>query len=364
MLCFFSRIYFLIDNLEKLFSSPLLTWFDQYGRKDLPWQSPKDPYRIWVSEIMLQQTQVQTVIPYFNRFIDVFPTIEHLAQAEEDTVLSLWSGLGYYSRARNLHKTAQLVCKQYSGVMPEKIEQLIELPGIGPSTAAAILSQAYNLPTAILDGNVKRVLTRFFRVEGWPEQASIKKSLWKHANDCMPKQRCADYTQAIMDLGAICCTLKNPQCHACPVQLNCQAKKYQEQTLYPTKKPPKKLPIQYQQFLILRTNQQLIYLEKRPPVGLWGGLWCLPSITQERCPLNYIKEQYQVDSKETKLLTSLTHRFSHFQLEIDAIIIEIKQLKQNSSENQGKWFSYEKLSEVGLAKPTTLILKKLFLEKS
>ncbi len=350
------------NKLEEYFSSPLLKWFAQYGRKNLPWQSPKDPYRIWISEIMLQQTQVTTVIPYFNRFIEQFPTIHHLAEANDDKVLALWSGLGYYSRARNLHKTAQLITQNYLGLMPQTLEQLTELPGIGQSTAAAILAQAYNLPTAILDGNVKRVLTRFFRIAGWPEQASIKKKLWSLAEECMPKQHCADYTQAIMDLGATCCTLKKPQCTLCPLQTHCLAKKHNEQHLYPTKKLKKPLPIQHQQFLILCNKHDRIYLEKRPPIGLWGGLWCLPNIDKNICPLTYIEKHYQLESNEKKYLTSLTHRFSHFQLEIDAILIEVKESsKQNIAEAKGQWFSQEELSEIGLAKPTTHILKQLFL---
>ncbi|MGL6030185.1 MAG: A/G-specific adenine glycosylase, partial [Legionella sp.] len=190
--------------LEDQFSLPLLAWYDIHGRKDLPWQLPREPYPVWISEIMLQQTQVQTVIPYFNRFMARFPTVAALAEANEDDVLSLWSGLGYYSRARNIHRTAKLIHDNYTGCFPTDLPRLIELPGIGPSTAAAILSQAHNLPTAILDGNVKRVLARFFLVDGPTEQAAVKKKLWELADACMHQERCADYTQAIMDLGATC----------------------------------------------------------------------------------------------------------------------------------------------------------------
>jgi A/G-specific adenine glycosylase len=312
---------------------------------------------------MLQQTQVQTVIPYFNRFMEQFPSVHDLAQAEEDKVLASWSGLGYYSRARNLHKTAKIISNDFSGIMPKDIACLMDLPGIGPSTAAAILSQAYNLPTAILDGNVKRVLTRFFRIEGWPEQSAIKKKLWELADECMPQQRCADYTQAIMDLGATCCTLRKPQCTLCPVQTHCQALKHNEQHLYPTKKIKKPIPIKHQQFLVLLNEDEMIFLEKRPPVGLWGGLWCLPSIDKECCPLSYVKEQYHLEAKESKHLTSLTHRFSHFQLEIEAIVIEAQVSNQEISETSGQWFNQDKLLNVGLAKPTNYILNQLFISK-
>lgn len=230
------------NSLNQLFSQLLLDWYDLHGRKDLPWQLPRSPYRVWVSEIMLQQTQVQTVIPYFNRFIEHFPDIFLLANAEEDEVLSLWSGLGYYSRARNLHNTAKIISDQYNGVFPEDLNILVQLPGIGPSTAAAILSQAFNKPAAILDGNVKRVLSRFFLIEGWPEQAQVKKKLWGLASSCMPNERCADYTQAIMDLGATCCTNKNPQCLRCPVKNHCLAFHNKKQHLYPTKKNKETAP--------------------------------------------------------------------------------------------------------------------------
>jgi A/G-specific adenine glycosylase len=348
--------------LTDQFNLPLLAWYDVHGRKDLPWQSPREPYRVWISEIMLQQTQVQTVIPYFERFIQVFPTIHELAQAEEDKVLSLWSGLGYYSRARNIHRTAKIISHQYQGFFPLELPLLIDLPGIGPSTAAAILSQAFNMPTAILDGNVKRVLTRFFRIAGFTEQALVKKTLWDLAHCCMPKQRCADYTQAIMDLGATCCTTKNPNCFNCPLQENCQAFKYKEQTLYPTKKIKKPVPQLQQQFLVLYDERGMIYLEKRPPTGLWGGLWCLPGIDHAICPLTYIKSQYALEGETPQQLIMFKHRFSHFHLEIKALSIKIQSLGDQVAETPGQWVKQEKLSSLGLAKPTSLILSHLYEE--
>ncbi len=357
LFCFINHWIFVVTHLllEK-FSQPLLNWYDQHGRKNLPWQVPRTPYRVWISEMMLQQTQVQTVIPYFNRFMEQLPSLAHLAQAEEDIVLSLWSGLGYYSRARNLHKTAQLIHNTYAGIMPQNLNQLIDLPGIGPSTAAAILSQAYNLRTAILDGNVKRVLTRFFRIEGWTEQAQIKKMLWQLADECMPSERCAEYTQAIMDLGATCCTLKKPNCQNCPLQPHCQAFKYSEQLLYPTKKIKKPIPVQQQQFLVLYHADKRIYLEKRPPVGLWGGLWCLPSIDKHACPVSYIKEHLHLSGDNPTILTSFKHRFSHFHLEIDALKINVEFDKNQIHECTGQWFTKEELTQVGIAKPTAYIL--------
>lgn len=346
-------------NLHQQFSRPLLKWFDLHGRKDLPWQSPREPYRVWVSEIMLQQTQVQTVIAYFNRFMQRFPTITDLAKASEDEVLSLWSGLGYYSRARNLHYTAKIIVEQYQNVFPQELNLLMDLPGIGPSTAAAILSQAFNLPTAILDGNVKRVLARFFIIKGWPEQAQVKKILWELAHSCMPQERCADYTQAIMDLGATCCTSKNPDCLNCPLQKNCLAFENKEQLLYPTKKIKKPVPILHQQLLVLCNDQGLIYLEKRPPTGLWGGLWCLPSIDMDECPLNFIQLNYALNGAPPKQLIAFKHRFSHFHLEINAISIQTRTISNQIAESHGQWFAKDQLTSIGLAKPTSLILSHL-----
>ncbi|HAU1190745.1 TPA: A/G-specific adenine glycosylase [Legionella pneumophila] len=347
------------NSLNQPFSQLLLDWYDQHGRKDLPWQLPRSPYRVWVSEIMLQQTQVQTVIPYFNRFIGHFPDIFLLANAEEDAVLSLWSGLGYYSRARNLHNTAKIIRDRYNGVFPEDLDILVQLPGIGPSTAAAILSQAFNKPAAILDGNVKRVLSRFFLIEGWPEQAQVKKKLWELASSCMPNQRCADYTQAIMDLGATCCTNKNPQCLRCPVKSHCLAFQNKKQHLYPTKKIKKQRPTLSQQFLVLHNEQNQVYLEKRPPTGLWGGLWCLPSIDNQACPIQHIQFIYRLQGENPKLITRFKHSFSHFHLEITALSIKIQPTNNFVSESTGQWFTKETLPTLGLAKPTTLILSKL-----
>lgn len=341
------------------FSEPLLAWYDINGRKNLPWQTPREPYRVWVSEIMLQQTQVQTVIAYFNRFIDHLPTIHDLANANEDEVLSLWSGLGYYSRARNLHETAKIISNEHHGQFPQSLEDLIKLPGIGPSTAAAILAQAFNQATAILDGNVKRVLARVFQINGWPEQAEVKKKLWDLANSCMPQERCADYTQAIMDLGATCCTTKNPNCSNCPLKSMCLAFKNNEQYLYPTKKIKKPVPTHQQQLLVLSNEQDHIYLEKRPPTGLWGGLWCFPSIDVDDCPLNFIKIKYALKGATPELVVAFKHRFSHFHLEINALSIRTQEMGTSAGEVTGKWFAKNDLGALGLARPTSLIIDKL-----
>lgn len=346
--------------MHEQFSNPLLTWFDCHGRKDLPWQHPRSAYRVWISEIMLQQTQVKTVIPYFNRFMESFPDIWHLAQAPEDKILAHWSGLGYYSRARNLSKTAKIICEQYRGEFPTELTQLISLPGVGPSTAAAIVSQAFNKQAAILDGNVKRVLCRYFLVEGWPEQSAIKKHLWQLATQCMPAQRCADYTQAIMDLGATCCTTRHPDCSNCPLQKTCLANLHNKVAQYPYKKLRKVLPTKQQQFLLLHTADNRIYLEKRPPIGLWGGLWCVPSIEMTDCPTEHIEKNYALKSLQTHELLNIKHSFSHFHLHIKAIAVQVA-ASNLIAECPGKWFKTTEVDQLGLAKPVSNMISH-FLE--
>jgi A/G-specific adenine glycosylase len=341
---------------QRNFSLPLLQWFELYGRHDLPWQHPRNAYRVWVSEIMLQQTQVKTVIPYFNRFLASFPDVKTLALAAEDEVLAHWSGLGYYSRARNLRKTAAIIHADFKDEFPSNLEQLIRLPGIGPSTAAAIASLAFNQPTAILDGNVKRVLSRYFLVSGEPKHATVHQKLWQLANECMPQQCCAEYTQAIMDLGATCCTLKNPNCMACPLQTTCIAKKEDVVALYPNKNPKKSLPTKQQQFLLLHTKDHLIYLEKRPPTGLWGGLWCLPSIEMNECANTFIAQTYKLQTDNVKELMTMNHSFSHFHLQIKALSIQTKPATDAIAESPGRWFALNEINSVGLAKPVSTII--------
>lgn len=350
-----------INSLQEKFSQPLLDWFDRFGRKNLPWQNPRTPYRVWVSEIMLQQTQVKTVLPYFNRFMDKFPDIWHLAKAPEDEILSHWSGLGYYSRARNLIKTAKIICEKYQGIFPQDLQTLMALPGIGASTAAAIASQAFDLATPILDGNVKRVLSRYFMVEGSPELSKVKNYLWQLAQKCMPVQRCADYTQAIMDLGATCCTSKKPACQTCPLQHNCLAFIKSKVEEYPFKKIKKNRPVQEKTFLLLHNVEGAIYLEKRPPTGLWGGLWCMPIIEPQISAEDYIKKTYYFDTLETRQLMSLKHTFSHFQLHITALALCTVPIENKVNESFGKWIPVQELNQLGLATPTMTIIKH-FLE--
>jgi A/G-specific adenine glycosylase len=274
------------------FSDKLLTWHDTHGRKDLPWQKHSTAYRVWISEIMLQQTQVATVIPYYDRFMDRFPDLISLANAELDDVLHLWSGLGYYARARNLHKAAKSVRDDHGGVFPMEFEEVTALPGIGRSTAAAILALADNQHHAILDGNVKRVLTRYYMVEGWPGAPSVIQALWSLAEKLTPAQRVAQYTQAIMDLGATLCTRSRPACAICPLTADCQAHAANRQAEFPHRRPKKKLPVRETTFVMMCDQAGQVMLERRPPSGIWGGLWGFPECPDDANLDQWCSEQY------------------------------------------------------------------------
>lgn len=339
------------------FSADLLDWYDKHGRKDLPWQQPRSAYRVWISEIMLQQTQVKTVIPYFNRFMARFPDLATLAAASEDEVLSHWSGLGYYSRARYLQQTANIIVQTFNGIFPSDVAALEKLPGIGPSTAAAIASIAFEKSEAILDGNVIRVLARYFKVAGSPTLSAVKKELWRLAKSCMPLHRCADYTQAIMDLGATCCTLKNPTCEICPLQKTCLAQQERCVNEYPYKKPKKSIPTKQEQFLLLHNESGAIYLEKRPSAGLWGGLWCLPSIEMNVCAITFVEKKYPVRIDTLVSLETIKHSFSHFHLHIKPLSIGVNYLSQlTCPEPSGKWVKPSALHTLGLAKPISQVI--------
>ena len=334
--------------LPSEFQQRILTWFDQHGRKDLPWQQDITPYRVWLSETMLQQTQVATVIPYYNRFIETFPDIESLAQAPLDRVLQLWAGLGYYARARNLHKTAQLVAE--SG--------LINLPGIGLSTAGAILSIAFNNSQPILDGNVKRVLTRFYAVAGWPGSSSVNKQLWQLSAELTPRLRTADYTQAIMDLGATLCTRSKPACGACPLNSHCLALTSDNVAAFPNPKPAKTLPVKQLVFLVLTNNQDRILLEKRPPVGIWGGLWSLPEFNSIASAAEWcINKHIPIISKNT--LPVRRHTFSHYHLDFTPLLVRTENPINFVMEGkQSVWYKAEQMDDLGLAAPIKLLLQQ------
>lgn len=326
------------------FSQKLLHWFDHHGRHDLPWQHPRSLYRVWVSEVMLQQTQVTTVIPYFEKFMQRFPDVQALADAPQDEVLAHWAGLGYYARARNLHKAAQHIRDQHGGRFPEDFEQVMDLPGIGRSTAGAILSQALDQPHAILDGNVKRVLARFAAIEGWPGQPAVAERLWQVAKSLLPALRCADYTQAMMDLGATLCTRTKPRCQQCPLADGCAALAQGRVAELPASKPSKARP-RRQVVMLVQLRGDEILLQKRPPSGIWGGLWSLPEVAPDEAPSG---ERWPV----------LVHQFSHFELEITPLLVKEQSVAGVMEADGQLWYKWRNLQEVGLPAPVRKILNQ------
>lgn len=312
------------------FAERVLTWFDQHGRTHLPWQQDRTAYRVWISEIMLQQTQVATVIPYYQKFMASFPTVQALANASEDEVLAHWAGLGYYSRARNLHKAAKSVISDFKGEMPHSLEAMMQLPGIGRSTAAAILSLSHDQKQAILDGNVKRVLSRYHAVAGWPGKSAVLKQLWELAEQHVPDSRNADYTQVMMDLGATLCTRSQPACEKCPLREDCQAFAAGNPTDYPGKKPKKTIPTKQAVLLLVTHKKGSILIEKRPPTGIWGGLWSLPQFDDEADARDWLQQQFTQTAIDFEHYATITHTFSHFHLQA-----EIYKVQLNTNDKTG-----------------------------
>ncbi|WP_198243222.1 A/G-specific adenine glycosylase [methane-oxidizing endosymbiont of Gigantopelta aegis] len=345
-----------MDN--KTFHRQIFDWFDRHGRKDLPWQHPISAYRVWISEIMLQQTQVATVIPYYQKFMHAFPDIKTLAQASLDDVLTHWAGLGYYARARNLHKAARVIQHQYNGVFPQAFEHVVALPGIGRSTAGAILSIAFGQPHAILDGNVKRVLSRFYGIYGWPGDSKVSKELWQISERLTPQQRTADYTQAMMDMGATVCTRRKPVCSVCPLQPDCYAFHHQETEKLPSTRPRKALPVKQSVFLCLKNNQNQILLQQRPPVGIWGGLWSLPEF-DDFSSLEYWCQLHCNDFSIIEQLPDKRHTFSHYHLDYSTVIVKEKNPKNFVMEQDNAvWYKNDAIHSLGLPAPIKRILQE------
>ncbi|MGY3039559.1 A/G-specific adenine glycosylase [Rhodanobacter sp. TND4EL1] len=345
------------------FAQRLLRWFDQHGRKDLPWQQTRadgrrDAYRVWLSEVMLQQTQVATVVGYFERFVGALPALPALAAAEEDTVLALWSGLGYYRRARFLHRAAQLCVEQHGGELPQDFTELVALPGIGRSTAGAILAQAHGLRFAILDGNVKRVLTRYHGIHGHPGESAVERQLWQHAEQHTPARRVADYTQAIMDLGATVCTRTRPRCEACPLASDCVARRDDLTAQIPGRKPRKTVPTRATMMLILRDAKRRVLLEKRGPQGVWSGLWSLPEAHDPDDAWRVARQHARVD--DAQALAPFTHVFSHYRLNIEPLLFERATPARGIADNpQSRWCSIDELDALGLPAPVRTLLQSL-----
>ena len=339
------------------FATALLAWYDRCGRHDLPWQTDRSAYRVWVSEVMLQQTQVATVIPYFERFMARFPGVGDLADAPEDEVLHLWSGLGYYARARTLHRAARVVRDRHGGVFPRDFEAVADLPGIGRSTAGAILALSRGERHAILDGNVRRVLARFHAVEGWPGQAGVERRLWELAEEHTPGRRVADYTQAIMDLGATVCRRARPACGECPLAAECRALALGAVARFPAPRPRRQRPLRRTRMLLLADPEGAILLEKRSAPGVWGGLWCPPEIDAAD-PAVWARDVLGLEILDPVAGEALRHAFTHFELEITPVRARLPAGPDARLMEAGRWVWYNPRSpaRLGLAAVVTRLL--------
>lgn len=339
------------------FSRQVLDWYDKYGRKTLPWQQEKTPYKVWLSEVMLQQTQVATVIPYFERFMARFPTVTSLAHAPQDEVLHLWTGLGYYARARNLHKAAQKIAHEHGGVFPETFEEVAALPGVGRSTAGAVLSLALGKHFPILDGNVKRVLARCYAVSGWPGKKEVEKRLWEISEQVTPAQGVERFNQAMMDLGALVCTRSKPKCTLCPLSNGCVSYANESWASYPGKKPKVTLPQRTGYMLMMQEGSE-VFLAKRPAVGLWGGLFCFPQFSTLP-ELHSWLTQHGLPADQVKQLTAFRHTFSHFHLDIVPMWLSVSLSGGCMDEGAGLWYNLAQPPAVGLAAPVERLLQQL-----
>ena len=345
-------------SLTSQYAKHLLSWFDISGRHDLPWQHPRTPYRVWLSEIMLQQTQVRVVIPYFERFITALPDLRALAAAPQDDVMALWSGLGYYARARNLHAAAKRCVELHDGQLPRDIEALIALPGIGRSTAAAILSQAWGDPHAILDGNVKRVLARVFGIEGWPGTPANEKTLWAIAESLLPAERLADYTQAQMDFGATLCTRHDPACVLCPLQHDCAALRDGRVAELPTPKPGKPLPQRSAVMLLIRDSEGRVLLQRRPPTGIWASLWSLPEAADHDRARTWFQHHVDADYDDGSALDAIHHAFTHYRLLMHPLAWRDIALRDRIHDNDAlRWVARESFAALGIPAPIRSLLQ-------
>ncbi|MBK5971080.1 MULTISPECIES: A/G-specific adenine glycosylase [Thiorhodovibrio] len=357
--------------LPDAFAATVLDWFAQHGRKDLPWQREPTPYRVWVSEIMLQQTQVAVVIPYFECFIARFPTLHALARADLDDVLRHWAGLGYYARARNLHHAAREIEKRHGGEFPQQLDSLMALPGIGRSTAGAVLSLAGGQAHAILDGNVKRVLARCFAVSGWPGQSAVQHRLWVLADELLAAAvglgprgdwpGAAAYNQGMMDIGATLCTRGAPRCTCCPLSRQCLALASDQVRCYPKPKPKRSLPRRATRWLLVQDAQGNILLERRPASGIWGGLWTLPEAAMDEDFTSWCERHLGAQATAVEKLADRRHTFSHFALDIHPVRLRFPGLSDRVADDDSRvWLSLEAATKMAVPAP----LKRLLLELS
>jgi len=346
------------------FAEQALDWYDIAGRKDLPWHRERTPYRVWLSEVMLQQTQVTTVIPYFERFTAHFPDVGSLARASLDHVLALWTGLGYYARARNLHAAANRIVTGHGGELPRDLESLLSLPGIGRSTAGAILASAYGIRATILDGNVKRLLARFHAVPGHPGATATAQALWQHAETHTPETRVADYTQAVMDLGALVCRRSRPDCSTCPLAERCAARLVDRVMEFPAPRPKRPMPVRCARMFLLTDPLGRCLLERRPPSGLWGGLWTPLERDLETTLDNVLLELgLRLDDEATPPLQPVSrfrHTFTHFHLDIDAVRARLPSTPVAAADHgRYRWWSPRDNEPLGLAAPTVRLLMEI-----
>ena len=344
------------------FADRLLAWFDLSGRKNLPWQSTPTPYRVWISEIMLQQTQVATVIPYYERFMQRFPTVQSLADAPADEVLHLWTGLGYYARARNLHACAKLLVRDHGADFPRALMDVEALPGIGRSTASAILALSRGEGHAILDGNVKRVLSRRYGIEGDPTSQATLRKMWAQAVQCTPTVRVADYTQAIMDLGATVCTRSRPACTVCPMSLDCIAVRSGRQAELPGAKRPRVRKSREATLLLAQVNfntGQSILLERRPESGIWGGLWSPPQFESREAALEWCRREIGEPADVPEMLTPIDHAFTHFDLRLRPLRVHCRVLNGVRDAQGRLWYTLRSPPRVGLPQPIKALFERI-----
>ncbi len=343
------------------FSAALIAWYRREGRHDLPWQREPTLYRVWISEVMLQQTRVGTVLPYFERFIARFPEVPELAAARLDEVLHLWSGLGYYARARNLHRAARRIVERHGGRFPETYEEVVALPGIGRSTAGAILALSLGQRHPILDGNVRRVLCRCHAVEGWPGSAAVQRRLWELAEAHTPEREVAAYTQAIMDLGATVCTRGRPDCGSCPLTGSCIAFRRREQKKYPQPRPARELPTRKQRYALIRNPESgELLLERRPPAGIWGGLCCFPELPARAEPRRWCREKLGLEVRVLEPRPGPSHTFTHFYLQMQLQPMELTGQGGRVMESEGLlWYKEGGRETVGIPAPIRRIIRQL-----
>ena len=344
---------------RSLLAPALLDWHARQGRHDLPWQRDRTPYRVWVSEIMLQQTQVATVIPYYHRFMQRFPTVRELADAPVDEVLHLWAGLGYYARARNLHRAAVRVRDEFNGEFPGSFAEVESLPGIGRSTAGAILALSRGERFPILDGNVKRVLSRYFGVKGDPSQSAVTERLWELSAQCTPQQHVDTYTQAVMDLGATLCTRHKPLCGYCPLAEGCFARATGRQHELPAPRPPRARATRKVFMVVAQLADGSVLLERRPESGIWGGLWCLPEFDTASAAGSYIRQQLRDVRTEPRALSCVEHAFTHFDLVITPMLAACAGPAGVMDGERTVWYNPAQVARIGLPAPIKSLLEEL-----